>query len=79
MASPAQSSLPFGEEPARAARPERLMSVQDLAHYLDVAVKTIYAWRYHGHGPRGFRVGRHVRFRWRDVQVWLSEQMAAEG
>lgn len=55
------------------------MSIQELADYLDVPVKTIYAWRYHGHGPRGFRVGRHVRFRWRDVQVWLSERMAAEG
>lgn len=74
-----QPSLPFGDRPAPHERPERLMSVQELADYLDVPVKTIYAWRYHGHGPRGFRVGRHVRFRWHDVQVWLSEQMAADG
>ncbi len=42
------------------------MSVQELADFLDVPVKTIYAWRYHGEGPRGFRIGRHVRFRWHD-------------
>lgn len=76
--STAQPPLPFGDEPLRSDRSERLMSVQELADYLDVPVKTIYAWRYHGHGPKGFRVGRHVRFRWRDVQVWLSEQIAAE-
>lgn len=76
---PDQPSLPFGDPPARHERSERLMSVQELADYLDVPVKTIYAWRYHGHGPRGFKVGRHVSFRWRDVQVWLSDQIAGKG
>ena len=78
MASPAQPSLPFGDTPTLARRGERLMSVQELADFLDVPVKTIYAWRYHGEGPRGFRVGRHVRFRWADVQVWLADRIAAE-
>ncbi len=55
------------------------MSVQELADFLDIPVKTIYAWRYHGEGPRGFRVGRHVRFRWADVQAWLTDRIAAEG
>lgn len=53
----------------------RLLSAQELADYLDVPLKTIYAWRYRGRGPRGFRVGRHVRFRWSDVQRWVSEQL----
>lgn len=79
MVSSSQPSLPFGERPESGRRGERLMSVQELAHYLDVPVKTIYAWRYHGEGPRGFRVGRHVRFRWNDVQTWLTERIAAEG
>ena len=55
------------------------MSVQELADYLDVPVKTIYAWRYHREGPRGFKVGRHVRFRWDDVEAWLTDRMADEG
>jgi excisionase family DNA binding protein len=54
------------------------MSVQERADYLDVPVKTIYAWRYHDVGPRGFRIGRHLRFRWHDVQTWLADRMRAE-
>ncbi|MGH8936884.1 MAG: DNA-binding protein [Acidimicrobiia bacterium] len=25
---------------------------------------TLYQWRYRGEGPRGFRVGKHLRYRW---------------
>ena len=53
--------------------------VQDLAAYLDVPVKTIYAWRHRSTGPRGFRVGRHLRFRWADVEEWLAELAAEDG
>jgi excisionase family DNA binding protein len=55
------------------------MSVQELADFLDVPVKTVYAWRYHREGPRGFKVGRHVRFRWHDVEAWLADRIEAEG
>lgn len=78
MAATSQPPLPFDEKPDPARRGERLMSVQELANYLDVPVKTIYAWRYHDLGPRGFRIGRHVRFRWHDVQAWLAERMRAD-
>lgn len=54
------------------------MSGQDVAEYLDVPVKTIYTWRYHGDGPRGFRVGRHLRFRWNDVEAWVEQRIRAE-
>jgi excisionase family DNA binding protein len=73
-----QPSLPFGDSSEHTRRSERLMSVKELADFLDVPVKTIYAWRYHGDGPRGFRVGRHVRFRWHDVQAWLADRIATE-
>lgn len=73
-----QPSLPFGDPSEHTRRNERLMSVKELADYLDVPVKTIYAWRYHGEGPRGFRVGRHVRFRWHDVQSWLADKIATQ-
>jgi len=53
---------------------DRLLTVQELANYLGVPVATIYAWRYRNQGPPGFRVGRHVRFRWRDVQQWIAQQ-----
>lgn len=65
---------------ARSTRhPRRLLSPQALAEYLEVPVKTIYSWRHDNKGPRGFRIGKHVRFRWHDVQAWLSDQIAEEG
>jgi excisionase family DNA binding protein len=58
-------------------RLDRLLTVHDLADYLDVPVATIYTWRYHRQGPPGFRVGRHLRFRWSDVEQWIADQLAA--
>ncbi|MBT8215656.1 MAG: helix-turn-helix domain-containing protein [Gemmatimonadetes bacterium] len=54
---------------------DRLLTVQDLADYLAVPVATIYAWRHRGHGPPGFRVGRHLRFRTSDVTHWISQRI----
>jgi predicted DNA-binding transcriptional regulator AlpA len=42
-----------------------------------VPVATLYAWRYHREGPPGFRVGRHVRYRWTDVEEWISLRVEA--
>lgn len=56
-----------------------LLTVHDLAAYLDVPVKTIYTWRHRSKGPRGFKVGRHLRFRWVDVEEWLAELAAGDG
>ena len=55
-----------------------LMSPQDLADYAQVPVATIYAWRYKGEGPPGIKVGRHLRFRRRDVESWLDQQRGPE-
>lgn len=52
---------------------EQLLSIRELASRLNVPLSTVYGWRYKGSGPRGFRVGRHVRFRWSDVEKWLEE------
>jgi excisionase family DNA binding protein len=51
-----------------------LLSPASLAKYLDVPVATIYAWNYHGTGPRVLHVGRHVRYRQSDVDAWLVTQ-----
>jgi excisionase family DNA binding protein len=54
---------------------DRLLTVQDLADYLGVPIATIYTWRHRGHGPPGFRVGRHLRFRTSDVTQWISQRI----
>jgi len=56
-------------------RLEQLLSVQGLADYLGVPVATIYTWRHRQLGPPGFRVGKHVRYRRRDVEDWISSQL----
>jgi excisionase family DNA binding protein len=55
---------------------DQLLTVEDLANYLDVPVATIYSWRYRHQGPPGFRVGRHLRFRWSDVERWIEDRIA---
>jgi excisionase family DNA binding protein len=50
----------------------------DLADYLGVPVQTIYQWRTRGYGPAGIRIGKHVRYRPADVEVWIADQIEAE-
>lgn len=50
------------------------LSATDLAEWLRVPAATVYRWRYHGTGPVGHRVGRHLRFRLADVEVWLDSR-----
>ena len=54
---------------------DRLLTAEDLANFLDVPIKTLYAWRYRGEGPIGFRVGRHIRYRWTDVEQWIRDRV----
>ncbi len=54
---------------------EQLLTVKDLAEYLDVPVATVYGWRYRRLGPPGFRVGKHLRFRWSDVEGWIEDRI----
>jgi excisionase family DNA binding protein len=49
-----------------------LWSPQQVADYLGVPLATVSRWRYERTGPRGIRVGKHVRYRQRDVETWLE-------
>lgn len=75
MVSGGQPTLPFDDSSGSSRHGDRLLSVEELADYLEVPVKTIYTWRHHNTGPRGFRVGKHLRFRWRDVQAWVIQRL----
>ncbi len=52
----------------------RLKTLPEVADYLGVPVATVYAWRTRGLGPRGIRVGKHVRVRQADLDAWLDQQ-----
>ncbi len=49
-----------------------LLSPQQLADYLGVPLATVYRWRHESTGPRGIKLGKHVRYRRRDVETWLD-------
>jgi excisionase family DNA binding protein len=61
----------------RSLNRDALMSPYEVASYLRVPLRTVYRWRTRGEGPRGYRVGRHVRYRIGDVDRWLEHHRDA--
>jgi len=51
------------------------IGVDDLATELGVPLRTIYAWRSKGKGPRAATFSKHLRFRRADVEDWIELQM----
>lgn len=52
---------------------EPVLTTSELAAHLGVPVQTIHDLRHTGRGPRGFRVGRELRYRLSEIQTWLAE------
>lgn len=52
--------------------PDRYLTPGDVAELLDVPLETVYQWRRKRTGPRGFRVGRHLRYHPEDVREWVE-------
>jgi excisionase family DNA binding protein len=50
-----------------------LLRPDEVAALLDVPLRTIYRWRSRHDGPRGYRIGRHVRYRVDDIERWLED------
>jgi len=50
-----------------------VLTLSQLAAQLGVTVQTLYDLRSQGRGPRGFRVGRELRFRVGEVDAWLAQ------
>jgi excisionase family DNA binding protein len=51
---------------------EQVLSLSELCAHLHVSAQTIYDLRSQGRGPRGFRVGRELRFRISEIEAWLE-------
>ncbi|MEU3407031.1 helix-turn-helix domain-containing protein [Streptomyces sp. NPDC006670] len=58
--------------------PERYFTPVDLAGLLGVPLETVYQWRRKRTGPRGFRVGVHLRYDPEDVRAWVTSLMDRE-
>ena len=55
-------------------RTDEFLDPQGLADFFGIPVRTVYAWRTRGEGPRAHKIGRHVRYRRDDVEDWLESQ-----
>ncbi|MEV0417336.1 helix-turn-helix domain-containing protein [Streptosporangium canum] len=53
----------------------RLLSVEELAEYLGVPKATIYDKRKEW-GLPAYKIGKHLRFRERNVETWIEKQAA---
>ncbi|GIE79071.1 hypothetical protein Aph02nite_50210 [Actinoplanes philippinensis] len=50
-----------------------LATPDEISTYLGVSLRTLETWRYRKTGPGWHTVGRHVRYRWEEVDRWLAE------
>jgi excisionase family DNA binding protein len=51
---------------------DRLWSVDEVATYLRVPVKTLYQWKWRGEGPPVRKIGRHLRYDPAAVKSWAA-------
>lgn len=56
--------------------PDRLLTFQEVAEWLQVPPGTLYGWCYRGDGPPSYKVGRYVRYRLGEVEAWLERVKA---
>lgn len=55
---------------------EPLGEPEEVTEYLRLpSVRTLYEWNYRGVGPKAIEVGRHLRYRWTDVDSWLESRI----
>lgn len=48
------------------------LSPIQFAKELQIPLKTIYGWRAAHKGPRGHKIGNHVRYSRADINAWLE-------
>lgn len=56
---------------------QRLLTYEDVADLTGLSPGTIRYLRHKGTGPRGFKLGRRVRFTQEDVQAWIRDRRRA--
>jgi hypothetical protein len=56
----------------KAADNDALLTEGDAADFLRLSVRTLQAWRIRVTGPAFVQVGRAIRYRRRDLIVWIE-------
>ena len=58
---------------------DELLTIEELAELLRVPVASLRYWRVLDTGPRGFIIGRRLRYWRQDVMDWLDGQRESTG
>jgi hypothetical protein len=53
-------------------RDQKLLTITEAADILRSPVATLRYWRHLGTGPRSFRLGRRVLYRYDDLTTWIN-------
>lgn len=52
---------------------EHLMTLKDVAEYLQIKERPMYQWAQQGKTP-GFKLGNEWRFKKADIDMWIEER-----
>src|SRR3712207_8969070 len=74
---PASDPEPAMTQPATGRQPD-LLTITEAADLLRAPVATLRYWRHLGTGPRSFRLGRRVLYRWDDLHAWIDHERAED-
>ena len=58
---------------------DKYLSPEKLAEHYGVPLETVYGWNKKGTGPDYIRVGRHIRYRPKDIEAWEKSQLVTSG
>jgi hypothetical protein len=61
----------------RAARPETVLSQNELARRWRLSPRTLERWRWLGQGPAFLRLGRRIAYRLSDIEAFEAAQRHA--
>ncbi len=55
---------------------ENVLNERQAARYLGVSAGTLRLWRAENRAPRFFRAGKLIRFRVRDLDLWIEARLS---
>ncbi|YCU34414.1 helix-turn-helix transcriptional regulator [Mycobacteroides abscessus] len=55
-----------------------LIGVDELASMIGVSASTVRWWKQTGKGPRSAKIGKHVKYRRKDVEAWVESLFEAQ-
>jgi predicted DNA-binding transcriptional regulator AlpA len=74
----AEATDPDPRATLRSGLPDRHLAPDDIAAMFDVPLETVYQWRKKRTGPRGFRIGKHLRYDPADVRAYVDQRKHAD-